>query len=44
MHADVPAQCFEGSPDSLVFPGLGHLNGCHWLMSEIKRRGPAASS
>jgi hypothetical protein len=37
-HADVLAQSFQGSPDTLVFPSLGHLAGCRGLMTEIARR------
>lgn len=37
-HAQVLARCFEGSLDSLVFPSLGHLEGCRSLMAEIARR------
>jgi ribosomal protein S18 acetylase RimI-like enzyme len=37
-HTDILAQSFEGSPDTLVFPSLGHLAGCRGLMTEIVNR------
>lgn len=37
-HADILAQSFDGSQDTVVFPSLGHLVGCRGLMTEIVRR------
>jgi GNAT superfamily N-acetyltransferase len=37
-HADVLCQCFQGEVDAVVFPSLGHRDGCIGLMAEIARR------
>jgi ribosomal protein S18 acetylase RimI-like enzyme len=37
-HADVLCQCFNGQVDAVVFPSLGHRDGCAGLMAEIARR------
>jgi ribosomal protein S18 acetylase RimI-like enzyme len=38
LHADMLAQSFDGSPDAVVFPSLGHRAGCRGLMGEIVKR------
>lgn len=37
-HARTLCDCFHGGIDALVFPSLGHLDGCRSLMGEIARR------